>query len=213
MSVAMDQEPLPDRVAHLRTAALDVLEDMVGDGLPADPVLAATVADLQEAANRLGAATSALSAPRRGDNGNETGTEPSPSQDAAIVLALASTTIPFAVSPLDEAERWARALRLHGRVGAALEELGVERAPLDTMADPAAESAEGCEPTGVAEVARRAAELARARGAETLDTVDILFAVADLHRARFERALYARGTTLSDLLDHLPSADRAPAQG
>ena len=37
------------------------------------------------------------------------------SQDAALVVALAGTAIPFAHSAEDEAERWLRAMRLHGR--------------------------------------------------------------------------------------------------
>ena len=37
------------------------------------------------------------------------------SQDAALVVALAGTAMPFAHSAEDEAERWLRALRLHAR--------------------------------------------------------------------------------------------------
>src|SRR5438128_11157496 len=59
------------------------------------------------------------------------------SEDAAIVLALADTAVPFAVSPEDEAERWVRVLRLHGIVGTALQSLGVGEAPLETAAQPA----------------------------------------------------------------------------
>ena len=58
------------------------------------------------------------------------------SQDAAIVLALAETAIPFATSVEDEAERWVRLLRLHGQVGLALQSLGVGEAPLSTIAQP-----------------------------------------------------------------------------
>jgi maleate isomerase len=38
--------------------------------------------------------------------------------------------MPFAHSAEDEAERWLRALRLHGQVGAALQALGVQRMAL-----------------------------------------------------------------------------------
>ena len=65
------------------------------------------------------------------------GTTLGPSQDAAIVLALADTAVPFASSPEDEAERWVRVLRLHGLVGTALQSLGVGEAPLETTAQPA----------------------------------------------------------------------------
>ena len=56
------------------------------------------------------------------------------SQDAAIVLALADTAVPFATSLEDEAERWVRVMRMHGQVGAALQALGVGEAPLETPA-------------------------------------------------------------------------------
>src|SRR5215210_7548413 len=57
------------------------------------------------------------------------------SQDAALVTALAGTAMPFAHSAEDEAERWLRALRLHGHVGSALQALGVGEAPLMTGSD------------------------------------------------------------------------------
>src|SRR3954462_10361996 len=57
------------------------------------------------------------------------------SQDAALVVALAGTAIPFAHSAEDEAERWLRVLRLHGQVGVALQGLGVGEAPLMTPTD------------------------------------------------------------------------------
>ncbi len=54
------------------------------------------------------------------------------SQDAALIVALAGTAMPFAHSAEDEAERWLRALRLHGHVGTTLQALGVGEAPLTT---------------------------------------------------------------------------------
>ena len=53
------------------------------------------------------------------------------SQDAALVVALAGTAMPFAHSAEDEAERWLRALRLHGQVGATLQALGRRRGAAD----------------------------------------------------------------------------------
>ena len=53
------------------------------------------------------------------------------SQDAAIVFALARTAMPFAGSFREEAERWLRLLRMHGKVGAALQSMGVGEAPLE----------------------------------------------------------------------------------
>ena len=48
------------------------------------------------------------------------------------MVALAGTAMPFAHSAEDEAERWLRALRLHGQVGAPLQALGVGESPLMT---------------------------------------------------------------------------------
>src|SRR5215467_13453553 len=58
------------------------------------------------------------------------------SQDAAIVLGLARTAVPFAASREDEAERWVRVMRVHGQVGQAMQSLGVGEAPLESPAAP-----------------------------------------------------------------------------
>ena len=134
------------------------------------------------------------------------------SADAAIVLALAETAVPFAASPEDEAERWVRVLRLHGQVGAALQALGVGEAPLESPAQSRASRAArrraGDDVVGT--VARRAARLAIARESDTIATVDLLFGVFDVYRGAFDRALYIRGTTREELIEHLRSAARQP---
>jgi len=208
-----------DRIGRLRTSTLELIDEMVRAGLAADSVLSATLAELQGASSRLAAAETAIATARRhGGRGapaeEPLATDPPCSQDAAIVLALASTTLPSAFSALDEAERWLRTLRLHGRVGAALEALGVAPAALETMADGRAFNGHEEPPEGVPvrQVAERAAQFARARDANTLDTVDVLFAVVNLYGASFDRALYARATTLKTLFEALPQADRAPAE-
>ena len=98
------------------------------------------------------------------------------SQDAAIVLALADTAVPFAVSLEDEAERWVRVMRMHGQVGAALQAIGVGEA---------------------------AGALARERGARVVTTVDVLFAVMELYGRTFDRALYVRGASRDELIERL----------
>jgi hypothetical protein len=128
------------------------------------------------------------------------------SQDAAIVLALADTAIPFAVSPEDEAERWVRLLRLHGQVGAALQGLGVGEAPLSTMAVPHAVRVLRARPLGqdpVADVSQAARRLATKRGARAAATIDVLFAVIGVYGKTFDRALYIRGTSVEELLTRL----------
>jgi hypothetical protein len=133
------------------------------------------------------------------------------SQDAAIVLALADTAIPFATSREDEAERWVRLLRLHGQVGAALQALGVGEAPLSTMAQPHAVRVLRSRPLGedpVADVTLAARRLACKRGAAAAATVDVLFAVIGVYGKTFDRALYIRGTSIEELLTRLPQENQ-----
>ena len=128
------------------------------------------------------------------------------SQDAAIVLALADTAVPFASSPEDEAERWVRVLRLHGWVGAALQSLGVGEAPLETTAQPVRLLRR--RPLGedvVEMVTQRAREFAHAREAGAVCTVDVLFALFAVYGKTFDRALYVRGTSREELIERLPA--------
>jgi hypothetical protein len=133
------------------------------------------------------------------------------SQDAALVVALAGTAIPFAHSAEDEAERWLRALRLHGQVGSTLQALGVGEAPLMTGSGPTDGEPSGTSPRGedaVGEVSRRATDFAQARDADTIGTPDLLFAVIDFYDRLFDRALYVRGTSREELLERLGAAQR-----
>ena len=127
------------------------------------------------------------------------------SQDAALVVALAGTAMPFAHSAEDEAERWLRALRLHGQVGVALQALGVGESPLMTGAA-ADEDGPGTPPMGadvLDEVTRRAEEFAEARQADTIGTPDLLFSVLDVYGRLFDRVLYLRGTSRDELSERL----------
>jgi hypothetical protein len=132
------------------------------------------------------------------------------SQDAAIVLGLAGTAMGFAHSREDEAERWLRVLRIHGRVGEALQALGVPEAPLMTHARPAPSPTAG-PPAGVDPVdviCRRAVGMATARTADRVGTLDVLFAVLETYGSLFDRALYIRGTSREELLERVASAER-----
>jgi hypothetical protein len=131
------------------------------------------------------------------------------SQDAALVVALAGTAIPFAHSAEDEAERWLRAMRLHGQVGNCLQALGVGESPLMTGTDHDHSGGHGTPNMGpdvLDHVTERASELAAAREAETVSTCDILFAVLDVYGKLFDRALYLRGTSREELTERLTSA-------
>src|SRR3954452_14816806 len=126
------------------------------------------------------------------------------SQDAAIVLALAETAIPFAISAEDEAERWVRVLRLHGQVGQALQALGVGEAPLQTIAQPHAVRVLRARPLGedpVADVTFAGRRLPGKRGARPAATVAGLFGVMGVTGRGSDRALYGRGTSADERLE------------
>jgi hypothetical protein len=128
------------------------------------------------------------------------------SQDAAIVLGLARTAVPFASTAEDEAERWVRVMRLHGQVGQAMQALGVGEAPLESPAAPRAiRLLQSRDHSGavVEDVEARATELAVERRAQLVSTVDVFFAVLDIYSGTFERAMYARGVTRVELIAEL----------
>ena len=131
--------------------------------------------------------------------------EPTPGIDAAMVLGMASTAIPFARSREAEAERWLRILRLHGEAGAALQALGVSEAPLE----PVYETGPGPDefvPQGgdvVAAVSEAAIQQAESRGARMVGTDDVLLAVMDIYGSDFNRVLHVHGTDRDEVLDRL----------
>ena len=131
------------------------------------------------------------------------------SQDATLVVALASTAVPFSHSAADEAERWLRVLRLHGHVGAALQALGIGEAPLETAAQPPDETQDGDRlgARAVEDVCRRAQGWAAGRGAACVATVDLLFAILEVYDRLFDRALYERGATRDELLARLAAVE------
>ena len=131
------------------------------------------------------------------------------SQDAAIVLALAETAIPFAATREDEAERWVRVLRMHGYVGGILQGMGVGEAPLETLADaPTRRTPRRPGEDVVQKVARAAARFALGREAKLIGTVDVLFAVLAVYGKAFDRALYVRGATREELIERLAEPSR-----
>jgi hypothetical protein len=126
------------------------------------------------------------------------------SQDAAIVLALAETAIPFASTREDEAERWVRVLRLHGQVGGALQGLGVGEAPLETVAQERPSNTPRKPGENVVrQVGAAASRYAAGRGAKLVGTIDVLFAIFEIYGKSFDRALYVRGASREELLERL----------
>jgi anti-sigma B factor antagonist len=112
------------------------------------------------------------------------------SDDAAVVLALAATALPFARSPQAQVQRWLRALRQHGDAGVVLAALGVT----DESPDEGPGSELETPPTPgpkldrdvVTTVTEEASRIAAKRGANAIHTIDVLGAVEIVYGADFE---------------------------
>ena len=136
------------------------------------------------------------------------------SQDAALVLALAGTAMAFSHSAEDEAERWLRALRMHGRVGQALQALGVGESPLMTGSE-GRPGRPALGPKVVDDATACAQDYALRRHAATVGTPELLFAVMEVYGKMFDRALYLRGASRQELLERLSTleSETEPAVG
>ena len=132
---------------------------------------------------------------------------PTLAPDAALVLGIAATAIPFARTPDEEAERWLRLLRLHGEVGVALQALGVSEGSLSDHRQKAEVhangSASGEREDVIALVSERAGRLAEERGGDGVGTIELLLGVLDVYGDSFERTLRAHGTDSREVLERL----------
>jgi hypothetical protein len=127
--------------------------------------------------------------------------------DAAIVLGIASTAMPFARTPEEAVERWLRVLRSTGQAGSVLQALGVSEGPIEASAPRQDGSVDvdrrEVQSDPVAQVAERAARIARERGAGSVATTDLLLAVMSVYGTDFDCVLRAHGTARDDLLARL----------
>jgi hypothetical protein len=125
--------------------------------------------------------------------------------DAAMVLGIAATAMPFARTPEAEAERWLRVLRLYGEVGTALQALGVSEGSLQTASEDidrerTAHAGNADDRDVVAQVTEDSVHIASRRGATGVTTTDVLMAVMHIYGADFDRVLQAHGTDGAELL-------------
>jgi len=132
---------------------------------------------------------------------------PTLSTDAAIVLGMASTAMPFARSAEAQAERWLRILRLHGDVGDVLQALGVGEAPLEASSQEGdverPDRPQPGTPDAVGAVTESAVGVAGKRGAEQIGTGDVFVAVIQVYGADFDRVLRAHGSDCNEVLERL----------
>jgi hypothetical protein len=138
---------------------------------------------------------------------------PTLSRDAAMVLGLAGTAMPFARTREDEAERWLRVLRRHGDVSGALQSVGIGESPLQRPHKPVNSPGIAREPRdtdAVDEVTAQAVRIADERGAATVATADVLRAVMQVYGDSFDRVLRSYGTDRDEVLERLDRAAASP---
>jgi anti-sigma B factor antagonist len=109
------------------------------------------------------------------------------STDAALVIGLASTALPFADSLEAEVERWLRILRPDGNAASVARELGKDLSDAPAAGQRADLTAEG-RIQRIEEVVLQAERVAAQRGAETVQSADVLAGVAAVYGADFGRA-------------------------
>ena len=128
------------------------------------------------------------------------------------MLALAGTAMAFSHSAEDEAERWLRAMRMHGRVGQALQALGVGESPLMTGSESAARADRRWAPRPCDVVTAAPRTTPTAAAPRTVGTPELLFAVMEVYGRMFDRALYLRGASREELLERLSDASRPTSE-
>jgi len=136
-------------------------------------------------------------------------TGPGLAPDAAMVLGIAYTAMPFAGSLEGEAERWLRVLRLHGESGALLQSLGVSEMALpehDELPEDHARDLDGGRDT-VGWVSTRAVQIAAERDAPLVTTIDVLLAVMHVYGADFDHVLRTHGTDRAEVVERLSARE------
>jgi len=145
-----------------------------------------------------------------GDGVEATASDASLTPDAAMVLGIAASAMPFARSSAEQAERWLRILCRYGDSAVVLASLGIT----DELPDAASEGAEGAEGVEqspgrpvdrdpVAAVTRSAELAARDRGESGIRPSDLLQAVMSVYGSQFERVLMLHGVGSADVIEGL----------
>lgn len=141
---------------------------------------------------------------------------PALAPDAEMVLGIASTAMPFARTPEDQAERWLRVLRLYGEVGIALQALGVSEGSLQVQVEGTDRArtapASVDDRDVVAQVTEGAVDIASRRGATGVATTDVLMAVMHFYGADFDRVLRAHGTDRDEVIERLGALEVDPGR-
>ncbi len=189
----------PDERLAIADVRPDVLRVFELSGLAATfPVFPTLDAALVYVADGGGAETSPASPPL--------------TADAALMLGIASTAMPFAQSEEHQVERWLRVLRRHGEAGAVLASLGVSEARLgepEHEAEDEPAHMRGSDP--IATVTEQAGRIASQRGAAKIATTDVLLAAMHVYGATFDRVLAAHGADSEELAARVATPHPAAA--
>jgi hypothetical protein len=128
------------------------------------------------------------------------------SEDAATVVGLVSTAMPFAAGPVDQVERWLKVLSRNGDAGFVLDAAGIgDRSSVDMEPASAPAASTSLEPDvdPVDAVTTYANRAVRSRGETTTRSTDLLEAVRDLYGDVFEEVLRRHSAEPDGALDRL----------
>lgn len=211
------------RVPFMDSTALGVLvavhrrldaDDLMALAAPSPAVL--RVLELTGLATGLGVFATrdaALEFVRERESESPARSTPPLTADAALMLGIASTAMPFAQSSEEQAERWLRALRNHGESGAILASLGLSEGPMDELGpEPDGDAAAPADQDAVASVTSHAGRIALERGAPKLATTDVMLAVIRVYGPIFYRVLAAHGVDPAELTVRMSSVDPSPTE-
>ena len=131
--------------------------------------------------------------------------------DAAVMLGIASTAMPFAQSEEDEVERWLRLLRHHGEAGVVLASLGLSEARLPDAGPEVDVKEHAGGPDPIAAVTEHAGRIASQRRAGKTATTDVLLAAMHVYGATFDRVLAAHGADVEEIAARVATTHPATA--
>lgn len=131
------------------------------------------------------------------------------SEEAALVVALAATALPFAPDRRGEVERWLRLLGDHGRSARLLAEQGLtatSTAPPTRSGGPGAPPSSAAATQTVEVVCALAQRHAVQRAGRVVTTADLLAGVADHYGPAFDAVLDAATLTRAQFMGRLYAA-------
>ena len=127
------------------------------------------------------------------------------SEDAATVVGLVSTALPFTSGPDEEVERWLKALSRNGDAGFVLDAAGVRDRPAPEPQAPSRSTSPRlpADADPVDAVTAYANRTVRSRGETTTRSTDLLEAVRDLYGDVFEEVLSRHSAEPGGALERL----------